>query len=60
MEKGHPESIKYLDGFAFHWYFDEIIPPRLLDETHEIYLDKMILNTESSIGKIIFIHLFEA
>lgn len=50
MEAAHSESVKYLDGFAVHWYWDGIAPPNLLDQTHQRYADKMILNTESCIG----------
>lgn len=53
MEKAHPESVKYLDGFAVHWYWDAIAPPQFLVETHQLYSDKLILNTESCIGMII-------
>lgn len=50
MEAAHSESVKYLDGFAVHWYWDGIVPPTLLDQTHERFTNKLILNTESCIG----------
>lgn len=50
MQAAHPESVKYLDGFAVHWYWDDIAPPSLLDQTHEKFPDKFILNTESCLG----------
>lgn len=50
MQIAHPESIQYLDGFAVHWYWDDIAPPSLLDKTHEKFPDKFILNTESCLG----------
>lgn len=51
MEEAHPESVDtYLDGFAVHWYWDDIAPPRFLDDTNALYPDKFILNTESCIG----------
>lgn len=54
MQDTHPEAIKYLDGFAVHWYWDDIAPPSLLDKTHEKFPDKFILNTESCLGKYFY------
>lgn len=50
MQQSHPEAVQYLDGFAVHWYWDNIAPPSLLDKTHEKFPDKFILNTESCLG----------
>lgn len=50
MQQAHPESVNYLDGFAVHWYWDDIAPPSLLDKTHNKFPDKFILNTESCLG----------
>ncbi|KAG4067248.1 hypothetical protein HA402_000239 [Bradysia odoriphaga] len=50
MQGAHSEAIKYLDGFAVHWYWDNIAPPSLLDKTHKLFPDKFILNTESCLG----------
>lgn len=52
MQEAHPESVKYLDGFAVHWYWDVIALPSLLDKTHRLYPDKFILNTESCLGNV--------
>lgn len=54
MQEAHPESVKYLDGFAVHWYWDNIAPPSLLDKTHDKFPDKFILNTESCLGTFMY------
>lgn len=51
MESAHSRSVDYLDGFGVHWYWDTLASPKLLDETHEKYPDKIIINTESCIGQ---------
>lgn len=51
MEAANSDSIKYLDGFGLHWYWDKFAPPQFLDETKIKYPNKFLLNTESSIGK---------
>ncbi|XP_049816883.1 lysosomal acid glucosylceramidase-like [Schistocerca nitens] len=40
---------KYVDGFAVHWYYDQISPARILNNTHEKYPSKFIISTEASI-----------
>lgn len=50
MESSHANSIEYLAGFAVHWYWDQIIPPTLLNAVHSLYPDKLLLNTESCDG----------
>ncbi|XP_055907649.1 lysosomal acid glucosylceramidase-like [Eupeodes corollae] len=50
MNMTRKESIDYLDGLAVHWYFDEYYGPRLIDETHRMMPDKLIFNTESTVG----------
>lgn len=52
MNKTHPKSIEYLDGFAVHWYTDMLIPSKVLDDTSKQFPDKIILNTESSLGEL--------
>lgn len=51
MKQGDPDSMKYIDGFAVHWYWDAFIPPgSTLDKTNKLYPEKLILNTESCLG----------
>ncbi|XP_055381406.1 lysosomal acid glucosylceramidase [Condylostylus longicornis] len=50
MERTHENSTSYLDGLAVHWYWDMFFPPNLIAKTHELYKDKIIINTESSVG----------
>lgn len=50
MSKTLPKSIDALDGFAVHWYWDDIFPPSLIDKTMKEYPNKLLLNTESCIG----------
>lgn len=47
-----PDVDKYLDGFAFHWYFSGLSPVWLLDLLKYQHPDKIMLSTESSAGYI--------
>ncbi|XKL59759.1 hypothetical protein PGB90_000775 [Kerria lacca] len=44
------KAAQYINGSAVHWYWDFIIPPVLLRQTHEKFPNLFILNTESSYG----------
>lgn len=46
------KAAQYINGSAVHWYWDFIIPPVLLRQTHEKFPNLFILNTESSYGNI--------
>uniref|UniRef100_A0A1L8DQR2 Glucosylceramidase n=2 Tax=Nyssomyia neivai TaxID=330878 RepID=A0A1L8DQR2_9DIPT len=50
MEATRPNVMNDVDGFAVHWYWDRFVPPLVLDTTQMTFPDKLILNTESSIG----------
>ncbi|XP_053694692.1 lysosomal acid glucosylceramidase-like [Sabethes cyaneus] len=50
MNQGHPNATQYLDGLAVHWYWDGVTPPGLLDQAAHLYPDKLIFNTEASLG----------
>lgn len=50
MQQAHQEAMGYVDGFAVHWYWDDLAPPSLLDKTHNLFPDKFLLNTESCLG----------
>ncbi|EAT33404.1 AAEL014321-PA [Aedes aegypti] len=50
MDQGHPDATKFVDGFAVHWYWDGVTPPGLLDQASHLYPDKLIFNTEASLG----------
>ena len=39
------EADKYVSGIAVHWYMDFIVPPKLLDLTHEAFPNKFIFAT---------------
>jgi glucosylceramidase len=40
----------YVDGFAVHWYWNFIVPPAVIDQTHKNFPDKLIFNTEACLG----------
>lgn len=44
---------KYTAGTAIHFYKDSIAPPIVLDWTHNLFPDKVLLMTEASIGNFI-------
>lgn len=50
MNSSRPTSIDYLDGFAVHWYWDDIFGPDLIDSTIELIPNKLLLNTEACVG----------
>lgn len=50
MLRGSSKAMDYISGLAVHWYWDKFVPATLLDEAHEKYPDKIILNTESCDG----------
>ncbi|XP_055902691.1 lysosomal acid glucosylceramidase-like [Eupeodes corollae] len=50
MNETRKESIDYLDGLGVHWYWDEYLGPSLIDQAHELMPNKLIFNTESSLG----------
>ncbi|XP_053669820.1 lysosomal acid glucosylceramidase [Anopheles nili] len=50
MDQGHPNATSYLDGLAVHWYWDGVAPASLLDQTAARYPDKLLFNTEASLG----------
>ncbi|CAF0930114.1 unnamed protein product [Brachionus calyciflorus] len=43
----NPEAKKYVDGIAVHWYLDSLVPPKVLDWTHDKFPDKFIFATEA-------------
>lgn len=50
MDRGHPNATKFVDGMAVHWYWDGVAPAGLLDQAASLYPDKLIFNTEASLG----------
>lgn len=50
MKLGASNAMDFVSGLAVHWYLDRFVTPLLLDEAHKKYPDKIILNTESTIG----------
>lgn len=52
MREADPKSMDYIDGLALHSYFDTQISAGVLDMCQELFPDKFILYTESSIGDI--------
>uniref|UniRef100_A0A336LVU1 Glucosylceramidase n=3 Tax=Culicoides sonorensis TaxID=179676 RepID=A0A336LVU1_CULSO len=51
MQIGDQNSMKFIDGFAVHWYWDTFIPPKsTLDKTSKLFPEKLIINTESCLG----------
>ncbi|CAJ0577372.1 unnamed protein product, partial [Mesorhabditis spiculigera] len=47
---GDAETAQYIDGFAWHWYEDENIPPTVIDETNQNHPGYMNLYTEACGG----------
>ncbi|XP_018012609.1 lysosomal acid glucosylceramidase [Hyalella azteca] len=45
-----PETYKYVDGIAVHWYSDNNDYPDRLTSTHDLFPDKFLLYTESCEG----------
>lgn len=50
LQRSSPKIMEYVSGLAVHWYWDRLISPSLLDQTHNKYPEKILLNTESCIG----------
>lgn len=50
MKRGASNALDFISGFAMHWYWDQFIPAEVLDQTHEQFPDKILLNTESCLG----------
>lgn len=50
VEAGSKDALRYLSGIAVHWYWDQFVPARFLDRTHERYPNHILLNTESCVG----------
>lgn len=50
MTRGASNVMDFVSGLAVHWYWDRLVPPFGLDQAKEKYPDKMLLNTESSVG----------
>lgn len=45
------EAMKYVDGVAVHWYWDDIFPPTNIDKIKSLYSDLFIISTEACVGK---------
>ncbi|KAA0201975.1 hypothetical protein HAZT_HAZT004335, partial [Hyalella azteca] len=45
-----PDSNKYVDGVAVHWYSDTGVGPQVLDQAHEVDPSKFLLYTEACEG----------
>lgn len=50
MYNTYPESRKFVDGHAVHWYWDKYAGPNLLDQTFAAYPEKLIIATEACSG----------
>lgn len=50
MKHDAPNVMDFVSGIAVHWYWDRMVPPSLLDKTHEKYPNLILLNTESALG----------
>ncbi|XP_075215956.1 glucocerebrosidase 1b isoform X2 [Lycorma delicatula] len=44
------KAMKFIDGIGIHWYWDFIIPVSVVQNVHDSYPDKFIINTEASQG----------
>lgn len=43
-------AMDFVSGLAVHWYWDRMISPSRLDQAHNKFPEKILLNTESCIG----------
>lgn len=50
MRKENAIALDYVYGLAVHFYADGVTSPKLLEETHREFPNKIIINTESSMG----------
>lgn len=50
MYEAYPDSRKFVDGHAVHWYWDKYASANLLDRTHANYPEKLIIATEACSG----------
>lgn len=50
MYKSYPESEKFIDGHAVHWYWDQYITVKNIQKTYEKYPNKLIISTEACNG----------
>ena len=46
MEEGN-DQLENINTIGMHWYWDDYIPPRVLDMTRRKYPDKLLLGTEA-------------
>lgn len=54
MDEGYYNASQYLDGIGIHWYSDDVAHPNDLTQFSRSYPDKIILYTESCIGKVCY------
>ena len=52
-----PDSNKYIDGVAMHWYDDKYVGPSVLNDTHNVDPTKFMLYTEACEGNFWIITL---
>lgn len=53
MNRTRPEALNYLDGYAVHWYWDNLISVDVMEETLERFnpkKNKLLINSEACIG----------
>lgn len=50
MNRTRPGSLKYIDGVALHWYWDEIFGSSFVYSTSEYMANKIQIISESCIG----------
>lgn len=53
MNKTRAEVLNYLDGFAVHWYWDNLVTVDVMDLTMKRFApnhEKLLINTEACVG----------
>jgi glucosylceramidase len=50
LYNNHPQCLNYIDGHAFHWYWNKIAPSTLLDTSYVDYPNKFLISTEACSG----------
>lgn len=58
MVKADRNVLKYIDGFAVHWYWDFMIGVGVINKLNNKHPDKFILYTEACLGKKKILYTF--
>lgn len=48
-------AMDYISGVAVHWYWNDFVSPRPIEQLHSQFPDKYFVSTEACIGNIMII-----